>query len=47
MSPQELDKEINKLRMDPAYMDKSHPNHKAAVAEVKDLFEKRYPSKQA
>lgn len=45
MSPEQLDKEINKAKMDPAYLDKMHPNHKAAVKEVQELFQKRYPSK--
>lgn len=45
LSPKELDTEIKKLQADPAYLTKEHPNHKAVVAEVQELFAKRYPTK--
>lgn len=44
MSPKELDAEIAKLKADPAYFDKNHPKHKVVVAEMADLFKKRYNS---
>lgn len=44
MSPKEIDAEIKKLQADPAYYDKMHPNHKAIVQDVKELYEKRYPT---
>lgn len=42
MNPEQLDKEIKTLQMDPAYTDKLHPKHKIVVKEVTDLFQKRY-----
>lgn len=45
MSPKELDESINKLKIDPAYINRDHPNHKTAVAEMKNLFELRFPAK--
>lgn len=43
MNPQELDAEIRRVQAEPGYYDKSHPNHKAIVKEVADLYAKRYP----
>jgi len=45
MTPADLDKEINRLKTEPAYTDKLHPRHKDVLAEMTDLFQKRYPSK--
>lgn len=44
LTPTEIDAEIKKGMMDAAYMDAKHPNHKAAVKHVQDLYAKRYPS---
>lgn len=43
LSPQELDKKIAEGQANPAYTDKLHPQHKLVVAEVKSLFEQKYP----
>ena len=44
MTPKQLEKEIGALTADNkgAYWDKNHPNHAAAVEEVKQLFEKKH-----
>lgn len=44
LSPADLDKEIRRLQGDPAYMNKTHPNHKAVVEEVQGLYQQRYPT---
>lgn len=44
MTPKELDTEISRLQKEPAYFDKTHPNHKSIVEEVRELYAKRYPS---
>lgn len=46
LSPKELDAQINKLRAEPAYYDKAHPQHKAIVEEIKGLYDLRYPNKK-
>jgi hypothetical protein len=40
--PQDTNAELTKLRMDPAYWDKSAPNHKATVARVHELMKELY-----
>ncbi len=45
MSPKELQDEIARLKVDPAYTNKDHPNHKKAVRDMQDLFERSFPSK--
>lgn len=47
MSPTELDAEIRKVQADPAYTNKNHPNHKQAVDQARELFEKRFNQKDA
>jgi hypothetical protein len=47
MTPAELDKQISSLQANPAYFDKLHPSHKSIVAEVADLYGKRYPEQKA
>jgi hypothetical protein len=38
-----IDSELRQLRLDPAYFDKSKPNHKAVVERVRELYRLRYP----
>ena len=38
-----IDAELRQLRLDPAYMDKSKPNHKAVIERVRELYRQRYP----
>lgn len=45
MTPKEMQDSIAKLQKEPAYFDKMHPNHKAVVKEVQDLFSQLYPKK--
>lgn len=40
LTPESLMDEISRAQADPAYMDKTHPGHKAAVAKVTSLYEK-------
>lgn len=43
-TPKEVQAEIKKLQQDPAYNDKTHPSHKAAVQEMQDLYKLMYPA---
>ena len=38
-----IEAEIRQLRLDPAYSDKSKPNHKAVVERMRELYRQRYP----
>jgi len=38
-----IDAELRQLRLDPAYFDKSKPNHKAVIERVRELYRLRYP----
>lgn len=44
-TPDELKKEISSLMADKAYTDKMHPNHKAIVKDVTDLYAELYPKR--
>jgi len=46
MDPKEINAEITKIKMNPAYYDKGHPAQKALVGEMTALFEKLHPPKQ-
>jgi hypothetical protein len=39
-----LDAELKQLRLDPAYFDKSKPNHRAVIERVRELYRQRYPN---
>ncbi len=43
-TPQELDADISTLMGHPAFLDKSHPEHKAIQAKVTALFQRRHPN---
>lgn len=43
LTPKEIDAKIASLTKESAYFEKTHPNHKAVVAEVQDLFKLKYP----
>ena len=43
-APAEIKKEIGRLQTDAAYLDKTHPNHKAAVQEMQELFKSLHPT---
>ena len=43
MTPAEIDKKITESQMNPAYLDKNHPQHKTLVADVAAMYEQRYP----
>jgi len=38
-----IDAELKQLRLDPAYLDKSKPNHKVVIERVRELYRQRYP----
>jgi hypothetical protein len=38
-----IDAELKQLRLDPAYLDKSKPNHKVVIERVRELYRARYP----
>lgn len=42
MTPKEIEAEIAKLKTSPAFLDKSHPQHKVVIDEYTALFQKRY-----
>jgi len=44
-TPQQIDEQITKLRQDPAYLDRTNPNHKRVVKEVEDLYIKKASAK--
>lgn len=44
-TPDEIRREINRMMADPAYMNKSHPNHKQAVKDMQDLYAELHPKK--
>jgi hypothetical protein len=46
MAPGDIDKEINQLMADPAYLDKSHPNHKKAVDDMQRFFAMKHPDQR-
>jgi hypothetical protein len=38
-----IEAELKQLRLDPAYFDKSKPNHRAVIERVRELYRQRYP----
>lgn len=43
---QDWESQVNEVRANPAYMDKSHPQHKALVEKLAGLYQRRYGGRQ-
>jgi hypothetical protein len=45
-APKELQSRVQELQQSPAYMDRSHPNHKAVLKEMEGIYQQLHPQKK-